>query len=79
MRYVQVETQGESKTAVINCDRVTYLAESIYGTSIHFDSGEYLVCVGELRDIAAKISSSSGAELLLLQPKTEVQPALRLG
>ena len=78
MRYVEVETQGESKTAVVNCSQVAYLAESIYGTSIHFTSGEYLVCIGELREIAERLFGENSEEMLMLQPKAGMQPALRM-
>jgi hypothetical protein len=79
MRYVEVETQGESKSAIVNCSNVAYLAESIYGTAIHFTSGEYLVCVGELREIAERLFGESSEEMLMLQPKAVAAPALRLG
>ena len=60
MRYVEVETQGESKTAIVNSDQVAYLAESIYGTAIHFASGEYLICVDTIHEIAAKLFGKVG-------------------
>ena len=78
MRYVEVETQGESKSAIVNCSQVAYLAESIYGTAIHFTSGEYLICVGELRDIAERLFGASSEEMLLLQPNAGAEPLLRL-
>lgn len=78
MRYVEVETQGESKTAIVNCSQVAYLAESIYGTAIHFASGEYLICIGELREVAVQLFGENSEEMLMLQPKAAAQPALRL-
>ena len=78
MRYVEVETQGESKSAIVNCEQIAYLAESIYGTAIHFTSGEYMICVGELRDVAERLFGVSKDEILLLQPSPAEMPALRL-
>jgi hypothetical protein len=78
MRYVEVETQGESKSAIVNCSQVAYLAESIYGTAIHFTSGEYLICVGELRAIAERLFGAGSEEMLLLQSRPSEEPALRL-
>lgn len=78
MRYVEVETQGESKSAIVNCEQVAYLAESIYGTAIHLTSGEYLICIGELREVAERLFGTSKEEMLLLQPGPAEMPALRL-
>ena len=78
MRYAEVETQGESKMAIVNCSQVVYLAESIYGTSIHFTSGEHVICVGDLREIAERLLGESSEETLMLQPKAEALPSLRL-
>lgn len=55
MAYIELETQGESHRAVINTEQIAYLSEGIYGTSVHFSSGEYLVCVGELDDIVRRL------------------------
>ena len=51
MAYIELETSGDSHRAVINTGQIAYLSEGIYGTSIHFTSGEYLVCVGDLDDV----------------------------
>jgi hypothetical protein len=36
MHLVKFETQGESHTAMVNPDQVAFIAEGLYGTSIHF-------------------------------------------
>ena len=61
MPYVRLETQGESHVAIVNTDQVTYLAEGIYGTAVHLTSGDYLVCVGELAEVAEKLFGTPGA------------------
>ncbi len=78
MRYVEVETQGESKSAIVNCSQVSYLAESIYGTAIHFTSGEYLICTGALREVAERLFGASSEEMLLLQSGPSQEPLMRL-
>lgn len=62
MRLVRFETQGESHSAMINPEQVSFLAEGIYGTSIHFASGEYIVCVGDLAEVAARLQGDNAAD-----------------
>ncbi|MBS0475611.1 MAG: hypothetical protein JSR28_10780 [Proteobacteria bacterium] len=61
MHLVRLETQGESQAAMINPDQIAYLAEGLYGTSVHFASGEYLICSGELDDVARKLFGARAA------------------
>ena len=79
MHYIEVETQGESKRVIVNCDHVSYLAESIYGATIHFDSGESIVCVGELRDIAERLFGDELAELAMLKTSSSTDAQFRVG
>lgn len=66
MAFVELETQGESHRAIVNTDQIAYLSEGIYGTSIHFASGEYIVCVGELEDVRQRLFGEAPAESLLI-------------
>ncbi|WP_296680056.1 hypothetical protein [Novosphingobium sp.] len=66
MQLVKFETQGESHTAMVNPDQVAFLAEGLYGTSIHFASGEYVICHGELDDIAHKLFGPKPASEYLI-------------
>lgn len=70
MHLVKLDTQGESQSALINPDHVAYLAESIYGTAIHFASGEYIVCMGELEEVAARLFAATPDEdYLIVRPE----------
>lgn len=68
MRLVKIDTQGESHTAIVNPDQIAYLAEGIYGTSIHFSSGEYIVCQGELNEVAERLFGEAEAGDYLIIP-----------
>lgn len=62
MTFVRIDTQGESKVAIVNTEQITYLTEGIYGATIHFDSGEYLVCAGDLAEMSQKLFGSAAAD-----------------
>ena len=66
MHLVKLDTQGESPFALVNPDHVAYLAQSIYGTAVHFASGEYIVCLGELEDVAGQLFGASSSEAYLI-------------
>lgn len=76
MRLIKFETQGESHTAVVNPDHVAYLAEGIYGTSIHFASGEYIICHGEIDEVAVRLAAAgaSGDDYLIASPVADAKP-----
>lgn len=66
MALIELETQGESHRAVINTDQIAYIAQGIYGTSVHFASGEYIVCVGDLDDVRQRLFGAGEPESLLI-------------
>lgn len=66
MHLVKFETQGESHTAMVNPDQVAFIAEGLYGTSIHFASGEYVICHGELDDVAQRLFGGGASEDYLI-------------
>ncbi|MFC0589959.1 hypothetical protein ACFFF7_11085 [Novosphingobium aquiterrae] len=66
MHLVKFETQGESQTALINPQQVAYIAEGLYGTSIHFASGEYVICHGDIDDIAQRLTEGGGSDSYLI-------------
>lgn len=66
MPLVKFETQGESHTAMVNPDQVAFIAEGLYGTSIHFASGEYVICHGELDDVAQRLFGKADADAYLI-------------
>lgn len=59
MSFVKLSIQGESHLGIVNTDQITYLTQGIYGASIHFASGEYLVCNGDLDEVAEKLFPSA--------------------
>jgi len=66
MALVELETQGESHRAVVNTDQIAYISQGIYGTSIHFASGEYIVCVGDLEEVKERLFGAPEPESLLI-------------
>ena len=70
MHLVKIDTQGESPTAMVNPAQVAYIAEGMYGTSIHFASGEYVICHGEIDDIARKLTEGGASESYLIAAST---------
>lgn len=70
MALVELETQGESHRALVNTDQIAYIAEGIYGTSIHFASGEYIVCMGDLDEVKDRLFGTPPPESLLIARKT---------
>lgn len=69
MHLVKFDTQGESQTAMVNPEQVAFIAAGLYGTSIHFASGEYLICHGELDDVAERLSGGAPTEDYLIATK----------
>jgi len=72
MRLVKLETQGESHLALVNPDQIAYLTQGIYGTTVHFASGEHIVCQGELEDIVGQLFAEPGRDTYLI---AEPRPA----
>ena len=54
-------------TTVVNTDQITYLREDVYGTAIHFTSGEHIVCPGDIAPLIAKLHNPQSPENLLIQ------------
>lgn len=74
MGYVKLPIQGESHLGIVNTDQITYITQGIYGASIHFSSGEYLVCDGDLDEVAEKLfgagdQTASSDGFLLIDPQ----------
>ena len=73
MSFVRLQTQGESPLAIVNTEQIAYMTEGIYGASIHFVSGEYLVCVGDLAEVTEKlfgdVSKSEAPFMMLRKPE----------
>lgn len=55
MSFVRLAIQGESHLGIVNTEQITYITQGLYGASIHFASGEYLVCDGDLDEVSAKL------------------------
>lgn len=74
MNLIKFDTQGESHTAMVNPEQVAFLAEGIYGTSIHFASGEYIICQGEIDDVAARLFGAAPREDYLIATPADQTP-----
>lgn len=77
MSFVRLAIQGESHLGIVNTDQITYITQGLYGASIHFASGEYLVCDGDLDEVSAQLFSNVAAppsppvaeDLLIANPR----------
>lgn len=63
MALISIETTGESKKAYVNSAHVSYLSENMYGTSIHFDSGEYVITTMPIEEVSALIFGEDAARM----------------
>jgi hypothetical protein len=66
MKLAVVELEA-GHTTVVNIDQITYLREDVYGTAIHFTSGEHIVCPGDISPLIAKLQNPQTPENLLIQ------------
>lgn len=67
MKLSVVEIE-EGHTTVVNTEQITYLREDVYGTSIHFSSGEHVICPISMESLMLKLQGGSD-ETLLIQTK----------
>ena len=51
---------------IVNTDQVTYLREDVYGTAIHFSSGEHVICPMDIDAMAEKLFGKAGKDSLML-------------
>ena len=65
MPFVTVERDSNQMT-IINTDQVTYLREDVYGTAIHFSSGEHVICPIDIDAMSEKLFGKSVKETLML-------------
>ena len=61
MRFVMVHRSTE-QTTIVNADQVTYLSHDMYGTKIHFTSGEHIICPEGVEDVCATLSGMKAPE-----------------
>lgn len=66
MKLAIVEIE-EGHTTVVNTEQITYLREDVYGTAIHFSSGEHVICTIEIESLMAKLQGNSSEALLIKQ------------
>jgi hypothetical protein len=64
MKLAVVEIE-EGHTTVVNTDQITYLREDVYGTAIHFSSGEHVICTIGIDTLMAKLQGNSSEALLI--------------
>jgi hypothetical protein len=66
MNLTTVENE-QGHITVVNSEQVTYLRQDGYGTSIHFTSGEYIVCPKDMDYVIARLRDEAAPESLLLK------------
>ena len=69
MKLAVVENENGHKT-VVNADHVTFLRQDAYGTSVHFTSGEYIVCPQDMEFVIGRLEDHAPPETLLIKAKT---------
>lgn len=55
--------QEEGQTTIVNTNEITYLREDIYGTAIHFTSGDHIICPGELNTVLERLFGESAVRI----------------
>jgi len=65
MPLVEIERSELGEVTVVNPDQITYLRQDIYGTSVHFSSGEHIICSSELDDVVAQLNKQAPEALLI--------------
>ena len=65
MPFVTVEHDSNQMT-IVNTDQVTYLREDLYGTAIHFSSGEHVICPMDIDAMSEKLFGKAGKDSLML-------------
>jgi hypothetical protein len=66
MKLAVVEMES-GHTTVVNTDQITYLRHDVYGTAIHFSSGEHIICPGDVESLIGKLTSRQTAESVLIK------------
>lgn len=66
MKLAVVEIEN-GHTTVVNTDQITYLRQDVYGTAIHFSSGEHIICSGDVEALIGKLQSRQSAETVLIK------------
>jgi len=56
------------RTTIVNTEQITYIREDSYGVTIHFSSGEHVVCPMELDTLTERLFGAQTPEQLLIQP-----------
>ena len=57
----------EGHTTIVNTDQITYLRQDVYGTAIHFASGEHIICAQEIDTVVAKLKNGKDPEAILIK------------
>ena len=66
MKLAVVEMEN-GHTTVVNTDQITYLRHDVYGTAIHFSSGEHIICPGDVETLIGKLQAKQSAETILIK------------
>lgn len=65
MPLVEIERSELGEVTIVNPDQITYLRQDIYGTSVHFSSGEHIICSAEMDDVVAQLNRQAPEVLLI--------------
>lgn len=78
MPFIELETQGESRNAIVNTEQIAFVTEGVYGPCMHFVSGEHIVCVAEMEELKSVLASTplmtGGPETFLLAGTSDQTP-----
>jgi len=64
MKLTVVENENGHMT-VVNSDHITFLRQDAYGTSVHFTSGEYIVCPQNMDVVIGRLQDMKPESLLI--------------
>lgn len=68
MKLALVDSE-EGHTTVVNTEQITYLRQDVYGTAIHFASGEHIICALDIDTVLGKLDAPQSAESILIKAK----------
>jgi len=64
MPFVTLE-HDEHHAVVVNTDQITYIRQDNYGTALHFQSGEHIICPMDLDALLERLFGKEAPETRL--------------
>lgn len=59
----RIVDQEEGQVTIVNSNEITYLREDIYGTAIHFTSGDHIICPSDMETVLERLFGEGAARI----------------